>query len=250
MRLRGPSWRRKFSPQSYWNSVPPTATQQFLRTQFARWGRPLRLRVDNGSPWGSRGDLPTDLVLWLAGLEVAVVANRPRRPQDNGVVERSQGTAKRWAEPQGCPAVEHLQASLDAADQIQREQYPNRVGRSRIEVFPELKHSGRGYEPAGEEMQWDLGRARQCLAEYHAVRTVNGSGGISVYNRPQYVGKAYRNSEIIVRYDPQKNAWLFYDLSGRLLNTQPAAEITRETICSLQVSLRRKDPDEPTDGTT
>src|SRR5262249_53568051 len=97
-RPRGRAWGPKFSPQRYWNSVPAAATQGFLRRQFAHWGRPEALRVDNGSPWGSRGDLPTDLVLWLAGLAVAVRANPPRRPQDNGVVERSQGTGKRWAE--------------------------------------------------------------------------------------------------------------------------------------------------------
>src|SRR5271157_1101411 len=29
---------------------------------------PARIRVDNGTPWGSAGDLPTDLALWLFGL--------------------------------------------------------------------------------------------------------------------------------------------------------------------------------------
>ena len=59
----------------------------------------------NGSGWttarrgGRKGDLPTGLEFWLAGLEVEVQANPPRRPQDNGVVERSQGTGKRWSEP-------------------------------------------------------------------------------------------------------------------------------------------------------
>lgn len=239
MRPRGRSWRPKFSPQPYWNSVPPAATQEFLRRQFTRWGRPERLRVDNGSPWGSRGDLPTDLVLWLAGLAVVVQANPPRRPQDNGVVERSQGTGKRWGDPQHCETVVQLQISVDEADRIQREEYPNRTGRSRQEVFPELKHSGRPYTRDEEPRVWDLGRARQCLADFGVIRTVNGSGGVSVYNRPQYVGKAYRHCEVIVRYDPQKNTWLFSDPSGRLLNTQPASEITRDMICSLQVSLRR-----------
>jgi transposase InsO family protein len=67
--------------------------QTVLRNTFKRWGRPLRFRVDNGVPWGSSGDLPPDLVLWLLGLGVETVTNPPRRPQDNGVVERSQGPA-------------------------------------------------------------------------------------------------------------------------------------------------------------
>ena len=48
---------------------------------------------------GRKGTCPPGLELWLAGLGVEVRANPPRRPQDNGVVERSQGTGKRWAEP-------------------------------------------------------------------------------------------------------------------------------------------------------
>jgi hypothetical protein len=195
--------------------------------------------VDNGSPWGSRGDLPTELVLWLAGLAVRVHAIRPRRPQDNGVVERSQGTAKRWGDPPSCHCAQELQAGLDEADRIQREVYPNRGGRSRLEVFPELKHSGRSYARADEPATWDLERARQCLAGYGVIRAVNGSGCVSVYNRSQYVGTAYRNSNVIVRYDPQKNSWLFYTTDGGLLNTQAASEISTEMICNMQVSLRR-----------
>ncbi len=79
--------------------MPALRTQAVLREAFERWGRPARIRVDNGMPLGSKGDLPTDLGPWLAALGVEVVPNPPRRPQDNGVVERSQGTGKRWAEP-------------------------------------------------------------------------------------------------------------------------------------------------------
>ena len=86
----------------------PTETQAQLRLAFGRWGRPERIRVDNGAPWGSSGDLPTDLALWLIGLGIEMIWNTPRRPQENGVVERSQGTAKRWAEPRACATAEEL----------------------------------------------------------------------------------------------------------------------------------------------
>jgi hypothetical protein len=39
-------------------------------------------------PWGSSGDLPTDLACWLTGLGVGLLTNPPRRPQANGVIER------------------------------------------------------------------------------------------------------------------------------------------------------------------
>ena len=106
-----------------------------MRLAFGRWGRPERLRVDNGPPWGTRGDLPTDLELWLLGVEVGVAPNPPRRPQDNGVVERSQGTGKQWGEPWTCDSLEELQRRLEEMDEIQRQEYPSIAGRSRWESF-------------------------------------------------------------------------------------------------------------------
>ncbi len=103
--------------------------------------------MDNGVPWGSWGDLPTDLALWLIGLEVGLDWNPPARPQDNGVVERSQGTAKRWGEPQTCDSPEELQRRLEELDGIQRQEYPSVGGRSRLEAYPGLAHSGRAYTP-------------------------------------------------------------------------------------------------------
>ena len=78
-----------FSPQGYFTQVPSGMVQAELRRCFRQWGRPVSLRVDNGYPWGSCGDLPTPFALWLVGLDIGVIWNPPRRPQDNGVVERS-----------------------------------------------------------------------------------------------------------------------------------------------------------------
>jgi hypothetical protein len=114
--------------------------------------------VDNGTPWGSRGDLPTDLVCWLAGLGVAVTANPPRRPQANGVVERSQGVGKSWAEPERCDDARQLQGRLDELDRWQRELYPVVDVRGRLEAYPGLSHSGRAYDPAWEARHWALVR--------------------------------------------------------------------------------------------
>jgi hypothetical protein len=119
-----------------------------LRQAFVRWGRPEQVRVDNGAPWGSKGDLPTDLALWLIGLEVDLHWNQPRRPQENGVVERSQGTGKRWGEPHTCDDPQQLQARFEALDRLPREAYPYAEGRSRWEVFPDLGRVERAYSRA------------------------------------------------------------------------------------------------------
>jgi transposase InsO family protein len=158
------SWGPWFSPRGDWAEVPATDTQEQLRQAFVRWGRPERFRVDNGVPWGSRGDLPTDLALWLIGLGIGVDWNPPRTPQDNGVIERSQGTGKRWAEPGVCDTAEELQRHLEEMDSIQREEYPSVEGRSRLEAFPGLADSGRAYTPAWERAHWSLTAVTTHLA--------------------------------------------------------------------------------------
>jgi len=79
--------------------------------------------------------------------------NPPARPQDNGVVERSQGTAKRWGEPWTCDSPEELQRRLEEMDWIQRQEYPNVGGRSRLEAYPGLARSRRAYTPEWEMTQ-------------------------------------------------------------------------------------------------
>ena len=72
--------------------------------------------------------------MWLLGLGIDLHWNDPHTPQQNGVVERSQGTGKRWAEPGQCANVEELRQHLQEMDTIQREEYPSIAGRSRVEV--------------------------------------------------------------------------------------------------------------------
>src|SRR5205823_7991421 len=89
----GAALRATVFPRGRWPQVGGVATQAEFRRAFARWGLPQRIRVDNGVPWGSDDGGPTELACWLVGLGVGVVWNPPRRPQANGVVERSQGAA-------------------------------------------------------------------------------------------------------------------------------------------------------------
>ena len=213
--------------------------QGCLRAAFARWGLPRRLRVDNGKPWGSWSDLPPALALWLIGLGLEVVWNDPRRPQQNGVVERSQGTAKRWAEPQACQTAAQLQARLDEDDALQRERYPVAGGRSRWALFPGLGHSGRRYRRAGEARAWGLARVLDHLAGYAVRRRVDCQGKVSVYNRNLYVGVVARGQPVWVQFDPEQGHWLVSDSAGRQLRSVAAPEISAASICGLQLAGRK-----------
>jgi hypothetical protein len=164
MSAAAPSCGRRFSPHGKWLQVAATAVQDAPRDFFVRRGLPAGMRVDNGGPWGSAGDLPPDLALWLLGLGLDLHGNDPRRPQQNGVVERSQGTGKRWAEPGPCDTPEELQRRLDEMDAIQRETYPSIDGHSRAAAFPGLAHSGRPYRRSWERQHWDHRRVLEHLA--------------------------------------------------------------------------------------
>src|SRR5438270_13096693 len=106
--------------------VPAERTVDTLRRAFARWGLPGRIRVDNGYPWvAPTGDLPTELGQWLLGLEIDLVPNRVRRPEDNGVVECAPNTGQRWADPPRCSSAAELQRQLDMRDRHQRDGFPD-----------------------------------------------------------------------------------------------------------------------------
>lgn len=210
--------------------------QQALRVIFSRWGLPKSFRVDNGPPWGSSGDLPADLALWLIGLGVVMHWNPPRRPQDNGVIERSQGTGKRWAEPGACHDVQELQARIDEMDRIQREVYPSIQGQSRWQAFPKLEHSGRSYSKAWERRAWDIDLVMAHLRDYSVVRRVDSKGQVTLYSRHYYLGEKYRGQSIYVMVDPLDREWVLTTAEDVQLRRMAAEELTRERIMRLQVS--------------
>lgn len=237
MNVREPSCRRSFPP-SVWNEVPPATVQTQFRQVFTRWGRPERLRLDNGNPWGNWNDLPTALALWLVGLGIDLIFNPPRQPQYNGVVEKSQDTGQRWCEPAACHTAGQLQARLDEMDYLQRQEYPSLQGRSRVEVFPELQQRPRPYTAAWEKRAWDLQRAQEYLAGFVGIRQATKQGQVSIYARRVSVGAGHRGKPVVVQYDANEQVWLLCETGGRLLREVAAPEICRERILALDISAK------------
>jgi hypothetical protein len=233
------SCRPRFSPQAYWAQVEPKLVQETLRLVFTRWGLPKGFRVDNGTPWGSKGDWPTDLALWLIGLGVGMAWNPARSPQDNGVIERLQGTGKRWTEPSTCQDPNELQGRMGEMDRIQREVYPSIAGQSRWQAFPGLQQVDRPYSKTWEKRHWDLELVLAHMAEYSTLRRVDSKGQVSVYGRNHYVGKKYQGQDVYVSLDPVDREWVFATPAGAQLRRKAAEEITRTRIQNLQVTNRR-----------
>jgi hypothetical protein len=213
--------------------VPAGLVQQRLRGCFARWGLPVRVKVDNGSPWGSWSDLPPPLALWLIGLGVEVRWVPARRPQHNGVVEHSHDTAQRWADPGSCDGVEELQSRLDREDAVQREEYPYLAGASRLEAHPGLRHSGRVYREGGEGRLWSWSRVAAHLGGYVVTRKVDNSGKFGLYQGKGHAGARLKGSEVLVQFDPDRSEWLTTDLDGVELCRRPLTQFDPHSLRNL-----------------
>lgn len=245
MRPAGPSSGPAFFPEPHWGLVGAATVQTELRQAFRDWGRSEQVRVDNGCPWGATGELPTELALWLFGLEVGVIWNEARCPQQNGVVERTQGVSKGWAEPWTCADADELQRRLEWSDDLQRNQYPSIDGRSRTVAFPQLAHSGREYSWSWERRHWSLELALTHLAEYVVVRRVGRDGKVSLYDRGHWVGKQWTGQTLYVSLDPELREWIFAAEDGREIRRRPATELTHANLVGLRVArLRGPAPDE------
>ena len=64
--------------------------QEQLTEVFRRYGLPVRINADNGTPWGSPREpgQTSELALWLIRLGIRVSFSRPYHPQTNGKDER------------------------------------------------------------------------------------------------------------------------------------------------------------------
>jgi hypothetical protein len=215
--------------------------QTAVRGLLTIWGLPGEMRVDNGAPWGSWGDLPPDLALWLIGLGVDMLWNRPRHKQGNAVVERAHGVLQHWSEPESCADAATLHQRLAALTTLQRDRLPVRAGQSRLALYPALASGGRPYDPAREAELFDERRVWAALGRDVRQRRVDKVGRISVYNRSLTVGRPWAGQTVTVRLVVQEESplWVIADERGQPLATHPATELSRERILNLEVSHRR-----------
>jgi hypothetical protein len=238
-RPRGPCWPPRFPPQGRWQNVPTTTIRDMFRRTFTRWGLPEAVRVDNGYPWGSPRDLPTELALWLIGLGVAVIWNPPAQPRKNPKVERCQGVAAAWAEPQACADPAALSAHLDWVGRVQCQEYPSIGGSTRVEAYPGLLIARRAYQESQEPTLWELGRVDRWLSPRTWNRRVDQNGVISIYGHHHWVGRVYRGQDMTVRYDGLARQWVVRDQTGEVAWRFEARELSREAILGLAVSRKR-----------
>lgn len=104
--------------------------RQRLRHAFRRYGLPLRINADNGSPWGSpsRPGQLTALGIWLIRLGVRLSYSRRAHPQTNGKDERFHRTLKaELLSGRSFTSFRGAQDAFDAWRQVYNTQRPHQA---------------------------------------------------------------------------------------------------------------------------
>lgn len=207
---------------------------------MTQWGRPVRLRVDNGSPWGTQSVVPSALALWLVGLGVLPVYGRPARSTDNAVVERSHGVLAAWVEPARCADFASLQSRVTWAVHTQRERYHAVNGQPRVEAFPDLLTNPRPYALDMEATLWQMERVKGYLSQFVFRRKVEPNGRVTLFANSYTVGRAYSRSHVTLQLNAESGEWVVQDEHGQELRRLPAHELDEQCIQQLQLGKRRK----------
>lgn len=228
------SLTHQFFPKKKISEVPVLEIQAALITIFKSIGVPQWIKVDNGRPFGDpQLKLVPPIALWLIGLGIKVIWNRPATPQDNAVVERSQGVMGKWTEYQKCKHTFDLQMRLWKEVDFHNYHFPirRRGNKTRIQLFPKLMHTGRDWQPKN----FKLNRILIFMAKGCWERKASSSGQVNFYGHRFSIGSRYRHQIISIKLNPRKNCWNIFEAKGSLVKSQPSA-FTEQNIWKLDLS--------------
>jgi transposase InsO family protein len=162
-----------------------------LVSVFRRYGLPLAMLMDNGSPWGDAGDQPhTVFTTWLLRLGVRVIHGRPRHPQTQGKDERFHRTLKaELLQARSFRDLAHCQGAFDSWRHLYNHHRPHDALALAVPA-DRYRPSPRPFPETLPPIEYGPG---------DVVRKVDQSGFISFKNRPWPIGKAFRGQPIAVR---------------------------------------------------
>lgn len=165
--------------------------RQCLVAIFRRYGLPLAMLMDNGSPWGDPGcERHTMFTVWLLHLGIKVSHGRPYHPQTQGKDERFHRSLK--AEVLNGKSFGDL-AQCQRAFNHWRGVYNNQRPHEALNLAVPADRYRMSLRPYPEELP---------AIEYGAgdiVRKVDISGRISFKNQVWRIGKAFRGQLIALR---------------------------------------------------
>lgn len=217
--------------------LTPRSIQENLRQIFCLWGLPEQLRMDRDPLWvgSARLEWPGTLLLWLVGLGIRPVVNRPRRPTENAQVERM---CRTWKEHVAIGSASRnksqLQAETDQAWSDRRRHLPSRNphcgGKPPLTALPHLAQPRVYYSPQLEDVLFDMDRVFEYLSQWEWSRKVDQSGAVSMADYNRRISKKHAGQVVKVRFDKEAQAFAAYDVSGTFLRSFTLPVISRDYI--------------------
>lgn len=225
---------------AHWTQVPPETVRWHIQQAFVQWGKPERMRFDNGNPWGNNHRIPSALALWLVGCGIQPLFGRPCQSTDNSLVERSHRTLNQWVEPHTCVNLADLEQRLREFARIQREKYPYKAGQTRQMVHRDLYTNDRHYELEKDKDEWQIERVYTYLAQIRLYRRVEARGIITIFSRSYNLGREHKRLTVRIQFDAQTHEWVVYGERGEELKRFTPQDLTYEVIASMTLAHRKK----------
>ena len=162
-----------------------------LTTIFQRYGLPLRMLMDNGSPWGDAGDQQwTAFGVWLVRLGIGVSHGRPYHPQTQGKEERFHRTLKAEVlDGKSFADLEQCQRAFDTWRHIYNHERPHEALDMGVPA-DRYKPSPRTFPPTLPAIEY---------GPTDAVRKVDVNGFISFKARSWRIGKPFKGLPIALQ---------------------------------------------------
>lgn len=210
-----------------------------MSAAFQKWGLPKSIRIDNGAPMADpQRKRMTEISMWLTGLGIKVILNRPRRPTDNAKVERMQQTTKNWADIKNCVDTEQLQEYLNQVIELQRTHYKVRRlnYQTRIERYPGILTNPRKYDSE----YFDTQKVYEELAKWQFVRRASKIGQFSLYGQVYYLGKSLAKQYLVIKFNPNNLSWDISDANGVSIRSISAKNMDTNNIQNLSICQRTR----------
>ncbi|BBP71650.1 hypothetical protein PHLH6_36540 [Pseudomonas sp. Seg1] len=164
--------------------------QEHLIRVFRRHGLPLRMTMDNGSPWGDQTGVYTALEVWLMSQGIKVGHSRPYHPQTQGKLERFHRSLKNEVlRDRHFIDLNGAQRAFDIWRDIYNQKRPHQALDMQV---PATRYSSspREYQEQPAAPEYDDG---------DVVRKVQVKGEIYWRNREYTVGKAFYGRSVAIR---------------------------------------------------
>jgi transposase InsO family protein len=188
--------------------------KDYLTQVFTNYGLPMTILADNGSPWGSAGNVTeeglrafTKLEKWLILLGINISHGRPYHPQTQGKEERFHRTLK-------AELLQHEQLKDFVHCQHKFDKWREKYNHYRPHESIALKVPSQLYQPSKRTLPSIIKSPEYDLSDL--VRKVF-EGGVITFNKKQFkVGRAFIGDTVAIRATQEEGIYEVYFCNQRI----------------------------------